>query len=316
MNNEEFEQYKKRAKKILGYTPMKTPCLTCQTPDEEIPKGAKLPLRSCLVRQCVDKIGVVNCAYCSRFPCDFLNDHYMWDREYFENKHGKPVSDEDYVTFIKPFEGLKRLKNIHTTLKPKNIVEAPLALRLKTKITSFPEDLPFSEAERHAFRILHEVLSSIKRSSLGLSSTDTFPQQQRLRNRTPHFLRFLWIFGRYGKFKQDDRAHLIVDAKTYIDNRGSEKTLATWTYLKDVIFRVLPEFGIHAELVPSIKRWKTEMEGLRQKGWTMKIIFDKSTGGADTLKALQTYTWKLDEKHGRRAFRHFRDIDMRALLRE
>ena len=70
MTAEEFEQYKKRAKKILGYTPMKTPCPTCQTPDEEIPKGSKLPPRNCLVRQCVDKTGAENCAYCSKFPCE------------------------------------------------------------------------------------------------------------------------------------------------------------------------------------------------------------------------------------------------------
>ena len=77
MNDEEFEQYKKSAKRILGYMPMKTPCLMCQTSDEEIPKRTKLPPRSCLVRRCVDKIGVENCAYCSRFPCDFLDGHYM-----------------------------------------------------------------------------------------------------------------------------------------------------------------------------------------------------------------------------------------------
>lgn len=69
MTTEEFEQYKKRAKEILGYTPMQKPCPTCQTPDEEIPKGSKLPPRNCLVRQCVNKIGVENCAHCSRFPC-------------------------------------------------------------------------------------------------------------------------------------------------------------------------------------------------------------------------------------------------------
>lgn len=34
MTDEEFEQYKKRAKKILGYQPMKKPCPTCQTPNE------------------------------------------------------------------------------------------------------------------------------------------------------------------------------------------------------------------------------------------------------------------------------------------
>ena len=211
---------------------------------------------------------------------------------------------------------MKRLKEIRATLKPKDIVEAPTVTPLKTKITGFPEDLPFSEAKKLAFRTLHEVLASIKRSSLGLSGTDTFPQQQRLKNRIPYFLRFLWILGRYGEFKQDDGAHLIVDAKTYIDNRGSEKTLATWTYVKDVIFKVMPEFGIHAELIPSINRWKTEMEGLTQKGWTIKMSFDKSAGGVDTLRALQTYTRKLDEKHGKRAFSYFRDIDMRVLTGE
>lgn len=257
-----------------------------------------------------------NCAYCSRFPCEFLNDHYLWNREYFENKHGKIVSNEDYITFIKPFEGLKRLESVRAALKPKDIVEAPKALPLKTKIIGFPEDLRFSEARRQAFRILHGILANIKRSSLGLSGIDTFPQQQRLRNRIPYFLRFLWIFGKYGESKQDDGGCLMVDAKTYIDNRGSEKTLATWTYVKDVIFKVLPEFGIHAELVPLIKRWKTEMEGLRQKGWTMKISFEESAGGVDSLEALQTYTWKLDEMYGKRAFRYFRDVDMRVLLRE
>jgi len=316
MNDEEFEQYKKGAKRTLGYMPMKTPCLTCQTPDEEIPKGTKLPPRSCLVRRCVDKAGVENCAYCSRFPCDFLNAHYVWNRDYFEKKHGKPVSDKDHRTFIEPFEGLKRLKDIHAALKPKDIVDAPRVPPLKTRITGFPEDLPYSEAKKRAFRTLHKVLASVKRSSLGLSGTDTFPQQQRLENRRPHFLRFLWIFGRHGELKQDDGAHLIVDAKTYIDNRGSETTLATWTYVNDVIFKVLPEFGIHAELIPSIKRWKTEMEGLRQKGWTMRLSFDESAGGVDALRALQTYTRKLDDKHGKRAFRYFRDIDMRVLTRE
>jgi hypothetical protein len=70
MSAEEFEEYRNNAKRILGYMPIKTPCLTCQTADSEIPKGSKLPNRKCLIRQCVDKSGVPNCAYCSRFPCD------------------------------------------------------------------------------------------------------------------------------------------------------------------------------------------------------------------------------------------------------
>ncbi len=33
MTAKEFEQYRKNAKRILGYMPIKTPCLTCKTPD-------------------------------------------------------------------------------------------------------------------------------------------------------------------------------------------------------------------------------------------------------------------------------------------
>jgi hypothetical protein len=119
MTYEEFEQYKKRAKKILGYQPMKKPCPTCQTPDEQIPKGSKLPPRNCRVRQCVDKTGVENCAYCSRFPCEHVKDTAgAWNREKFQEKLGAPIYEEDYRMFIEPFEGLSRLEAIRASIKP------------------------------------------------------------------------------------------------------------------------------------------------------------------------------------------------------
>ena len=33
MSAEDFEQYRNEAKNILGYMPIKTPCVTCQAPD-------------------------------------------------------------------------------------------------------------------------------------------------------------------------------------------------------------------------------------------------------------------------------------------
>ena len=33
MTAEEFERYRKKGKEILGFMPIKTPCVTCQTPD-------------------------------------------------------------------------------------------------------------------------------------------------------------------------------------------------------------------------------------------------------------------------------------------
>ena len=319
MTTEEFEQYKKRAKEILGYTPMKTPCHTCQTPDEEIPKGAKLPPRNCLVRQCVDKIDVENCAYCSRFPCGYVKDA-AWNREKFEKKLGAPVSEEDYNTFIKPFEGLKRLENVRASLKSDEIVQAAKVPPLKTKIVDFPNSLPFSKKDTAAFKSLHKILASLKRSSLELKDIDTFAQQQRLKNRIPHFLRFLWIFGRFGDLKTEDGVHLVVDAKTYIDNRGSEKTLATWSFVKDVIIKILSEFGVRCERVvlkgAKEKDLVTPGGYLRGKGWVVMMTFDEKAGGVAALRALKNYSKKLDEKYGKKAFRYFAKIDMRVLSRK
>ena len=55
MTDEDFERYRQEAKRILGYMPIKTPCVTCGTPDAEIPQKSKLPNKKCLIRRCVDK---------------------------------------------------------------------------------------------------------------------------------------------------------------------------------------------------------------------------------------------------------------------
>jgi len=54
--NEDFQQFGDRCKSILAYRPTKKPCLTCQTPNEKLPKGTKIPPCNCLVRQCVTKM--------------------------------------------------------------------------------------------------------------------------------------------------------------------------------------------------------------------------------------------------------------------
>jgi len=97
----------------------------------------------------------------------------------------------------------------------------------------------------------------------------------------------------------------------------SEKTLASWSFVKDTILKALLEFGVHCEHV-SLKEVKekdltTGTGYLRSKGWAMKMSFEKKAGGATTLKALQTYANKLDRKHGKKAFQYFSDVDMRVL---
>jgi Protein of unknown function (DUF3795) len=318
MTAQEFERHRRNAKAILGYMPIKTPCAVCQTPDAKIPKGSKLPNRKCLIRQCVDKTGVANCAYCSRFPCDTLKATAgAWNRKTMEEKLGAPLSEENYHTFVEPFEGIDRLGAIRASLKPEEIVE-PARIRIAEKrIVDFPDTLSFAEEETAAFKAVHGLLATLRCSSLGLRDTDTFGQHYKLENLRAHVLRFLWMLGLYGRFKNEKSKYLVIDARTFLANRGNEKTLATWSFLKDTVFRVLSEVGISCERI-ALKGVKetdlvTGTDYLRYTGWVIRMSFDEKAGCLTALRALQTYARRIDEEYGKKAFQRFQDADMRVL---
>ncbi len=319
MTDEDFEQYRNNAKRLLGYMPIKTPCVTCQTPDAKIPKKSRLPNKKCLIRRCVDKTGVVNCAFCSRFPCDTLKaTAAAWNRENIEAKLGAPISEEEYHAFVEPFEGIRRLEAIRYSLKPDEIVEPARVTASETRIADFPKNLPFSKEEIASLEAVHNLLVHLARSSLGLRGTDTFAQQHKLENRRAHVLRFLWILGSYGKFEKEKSPSLVVDAGTYLANRASEKTLAIWSFVEGVVFKVLSEFGVCCERV-ALKGVRNEdlttgTGYLRSKGWVIRISFEEKIGGMAALKALQTYIQRVDKKYGARAFQHFRDANMQNLF--
>ena len=172
MTLDEFEKYRNDVKRILGYMPIKTPCLTCQTPDDDIPKTSKLPNRKCLIRRCVDKTGLANCAYCSAFPCDTVKATAgAWNRESIEAKLDEPLSEEAYHWFVEPFEGLKRLEAIHASLKPDEIREPAKTPAVRTGIVDFPKNLPFSKEKVASFKAVHKLLTNLNQSSLGLTGT-------------------------------------------------------------------------------------------------------------------------------------------------
>jgi hypothetical protein len=319
MTADDFEQFRQNAKKILGYMPIKKPCVTCHTPDAEIPKDSKLPNKKCLIRRCVDTAGVANCAYCSRFPCDTLKATAgAWNRETVEAKLGVPVSEEEYHSFVEPFEGIKRLETIRASLKPEEIVQPAKVPASETGVADFPKNLSVSKEEITAFKAVHHLLAKVASSSLGLRGTDTFAQQHKLESQRAHVLRFLWILGNYGKFEKDPSQRFVVDAEPYIANRGSEKTLAIWSFVEDVVFKVLSEFGVCCELGVlkgvADEDLTTGTGYLRKKGWVMWMSFEEKVGGAAALKALQTYVQQLAKKYGARAFQRFRDVDMQVLL--
>lgn len=319
MNPHEFELYRENAKRVLGFMPIKTACPTCQTPDAKIPKQSKLPSRKCLIRRCVDKAGIRNCAYCASFPCDTLKATAgLWNRESIEKRLGSPISEEEYCSFVAPFEGIKRLERIRQTLKPQQIVNPTKAFVSKIKIAGFPENLPFSKQDIESFRAVYNLLVSLEHSSLGLKDTDSFAQQNKLENLKAHVLRFFWIFAAFGSSQTG--ADLTVDAETYLDNRGSEKTLAMWSFIQDPVFKALSALGVSCERValPGVKLedLTTGTGYVRNKGWIMRMTYSDKIGGAKVLRALQTYAQRVNKKFGAKAFQHFREADMQIFLEQ
>ncbi|MDG6222629.1 MAG: DUF3795 domain-containing protein [Candidatus Bathyarchaeota archaeon] len=314
MSAEEFDEFKVRAKQVLGYTPIRTACVTCQIPDVQIPKTSKLPSRKCLIRQCVDKAGIKNCGYCSKFPCDTLKGTAdVWNREVIETKLGESLSDVDYCRFVEPFEGLRRLPALRASLKSNEFVEPPKVMT-KTKLVEFPKNLPVAEVD--SFKQVHKLLEKLWNSSFGLRDTDTFAQHYTLEKQRTHVLRFLWIFGENGKLNPES-SQIVVDSKTYLDNRGTEKQLAIWSFAQGVVFKELLKFGVNCERV-ALKGVKiadliTGTGYLRNKGWVMSMSFENKIGGLDVLNALHVYCKKLAEKFGKKGFQRFCVVDMGVL---
>ncbi len=318
MTAQEFEEFRNRAKRILGYMPIKTPCVTCQTPDDKIPRESKLPNRKCLIRQCVDKSGIPNCASCARFPCDTLRATAgAWNRKIIEEKLGTPLSESDYHIFVEPFEGMNRLRTIRASLEPKDIVEPAKVSITEKKIVDFPGNMHFAKEEKAAFRAVHRLLATLQNSSLGFRDTDTFGQHHKLENLRAQVSRFLWILAAYGEFEKGDFSHLTIDAKTFLANRGNQKILAIWSFLRDAVFRVLSDLGITCERV-LLKGAKEEdlvtgTDYMRSTGWAIKMELDEKSGGSAALIALQVYATNLNRKWGKKAFQYFQEVDMHVL---
>lgn len=317
ISDEEFPKFRKQAKAILGYTPTEKPCLLCLTPDEKISQKDSTHWharfrKGCQVRNCVTRMGIKNCAYCSRFPCDVEKAHGgSWTRETYENLHGRPITDEEYYAFIEPFEAVNRLERIRAKLSPNEIVEAPTVPLLKAKIVNFPDSLAGPQSAD--FKQLHSMLSTLKESMLTGVDADLAIQQHRLKNRVKYLFRFLWIFAVHGKLQETNGQTLVVDPETYKGNRGSETGLMSLSVLENIIFPNLVKVGVKARIVELAKDWKVPTGYLRMRGWEMKIAFSKKIGSVASLKALQAYGNALEEKYAKRAFQYFANVDMTVL---
>lgn len=320
MSKNQYEEYCIGCKKTLGFAPTGPiqNCVGCQTPEEDWPEGARIPLRNCLIRLCVMRTGVENCAYCSRFPCVYIAERAdEWSRENIEKKNGKLISDEDFNAYILPFERFSRLKKIHATLTPNQIIEVKTVPPIKTKIVNFPVNLELSRENSTSLKKLHQLLTSISKSSLNMKDTDVYAQQERLKARIKHFQRFLWIMGSFAE-KDEKSNSLLIDAKSYSKNRRSESSLGVHSFLENFVVKVFQKFGVLVEPIPLTevkkgkKGWITPTGALRDRNWEMRVTFSDEIGGKGALHALQSFCQKLDAKYGKKSFGFFVKADMRV----
>ena len=280
-------------------------CDGCPAPIEENP--VRYFKRGCNVRKCAVFNGIETCAHCSRHPCeDLKGSASIVNREEMESRLGIPIPEEDYLTFVEPYEGLKHLDEIRASLAPEDIVEMK-AVSTKPRLVTFPDDLPFSEKEMVGFEALYRLIAAIEAVD-GVS----YAQQLVLKKRRRDLLKILWAFGRFGELKEDDGTHLVMDSETYL----AQKIHSGYSMVKDY-FEALREYGVRCEHVSLVEEgWLTPKGALRKGGWFMKMSFGDDAGGVPALEALRSYTAKLHEEYGKRAFRYFSSADMRVLSQD
>ena len=97
--------------RIFGYDikPKDVECVGCKNEGKHVEPN-------CPVRSCALKKGVENCAYCSEFICDKLKRRINFT-EKFSRNNKKPLSEEDFQSYIKPYQSKERMLKIRKEIK-------------------------------------------------------------------------------------------------------------------------------------------------------------------------------------------------------
>jgi hypothetical protein len=224
---------------------------------------------------------------------------------------GMSIPEEDYLTFIEPYEGMEHLEKIRATLDLDDIVEKIEVRPSRTKVVEFSEDLPLSQEQKVAFEAVHHLIKCIL-----LAQTETYARQLLFKRRKPHMLGLLWAMGQYGEIDEEDGCQLVLDGRTY----GSKRECSWLVRKRDNSFygaahqaaKLLHEYAVHCEFIPL------------EDGWLLKLEFDEEAGGEVALKALKKYVVALSDQYGEpeyagscrlkgKAFESFAKADMRLL---
>jgi len=223
---------------------------------------------------------------------------------------GDPISEEEYLAFIEPYELHRHLDAIRASLGPGDVVQCIKPPTYMARTADFPQDLPLPGEDRSALEALHQLIKAIN-----AVEAETLVMLERLKGRRQYLLKLLWAFGRLGKVREEGGLHLVLDGEVYYE----QKLAGNYSRLVKRHLQALADHGVRCEVVPLGEGWLLPSGWMRRrgktwdKGWLMKMAFDDKAGGPAALRALQTYAAKLDEKHGKASYRRFAQADMRVL---
>jgi hypothetical protein len=321
ISEEGWESYREDAKKYVGFTPTAKPCQTCQTPNEKLAKdvGVHNFVRGCLARECATYNGIQNCAYCSRYPCDWIVAHIgEITRESTSERLGESVPDKAYEQFIKPFQGKAHLDVIRAGLSSDEIVESKTVKIPVKKIIDYPENAKVRRIKQSDLKSAHDFLSTLASVRFGLKHPDTVAGAGILKSRRDVLFRLLWTLAQNGEIR-DGGKKLVMDGVTYAENKKGRDPLTT-LFRANMYFKILEALGIHAKLIQLHDKWTTDMGFLRthvpkthEPAWELVVSFADNIGGKTMLKALKAYANELTRKYEKRAYSRFSKADMRFL---
>jgi hypothetical protein len=286
-------------------------CDGCQTPDDENP----VRYLNCLIRKCALHNGADTCAHCAAYPCEELLSRIPaadW-QDRIVARLGAPIPEEDDLAFVAPYQCLRNLDTLRSSLDPEELVE-PSRLAVGFRTVDLPDDLPLSQEEEAATRALHRLLAALNAPSDSVS----YARGEVLNQQRSQLLKLLWVFGLLGELEGGEgaRPHLVLDSQGYY----TQKLHSDYSTLRGCL-EALRAYGVQAEIVPLVDEgWLTPTGALRKKvgrkgspAWLIKLSFDEQAGGVSCLTALQNYAARLDGTYGKGAYRYFAQADMRSL---
>jgi hypothetical protein len=285
-------------------------CDGCHTPDDQNPLLI-LGRSGCRVRRCATHNNVPTCAHCTAYPCEALQAQLFepGSREQVAERLGQSVSEEDYLTFLEPYDMKAHLEETRASLAPEDIV-APLKPPAHTfKTVGFPHELPLAAGELLGLQAVHRLLST-----LNVVDAESLAMKELLEERRKDLLKVLWTFGVAGEWQEPD-GQLVIDDRDW----RAQKLPSQHTRVKR-LWDILSGHGVECTFKPLGEGWLLRSGWIRHRsqrwdvGWQMMLSLDQPAGGEAALLALSSYAQALEGQLGSKAYRKFAQADMRPLL--